>query len=286
MDEFTRESIIEVANGANQNVGCISRTEFTRLTGVRMRRIFCRKSLCALVLLVVVAAAITGCGENREATVRRRASLTPEQRQAEDQSAVEAEAKKKKEDELERREAGAVTISQDYVRKFLKHPDDASFDSWDAPEVKWNPAGDTFFVSSKVKAKNDFGGELTYRWATILTLKANTWDLVSCVIDDKEVYTSDALLNELKSQRQSAGREEKEAAKRAEAEARKERQAAIEEAKWRTWTDASGKHKTEAKYSGTLNGEVMLLKRNGSKIQLPLDRLSDEDREWIANRSK
>ena len=86
------------------------------------------------------------------------------------------------------READAVQVSKDYVRAFLKHPDDAEFGIWDMPEIRKNPAGTTFYVSSKVKAKNDFGGLLTYRWATIVTWDGITWKLVSCAIDDKIMY--------------------------------------------------------------------------------------------------
>jgi len=104
----------------------------------------------------------------------------------------------------------------------------------------------------------------------------------------KRSTTSDALLNELKSQR-PIGRPVRRRKPPSEPKLKRERerQAAIEEAT----SGAHGpmpaaSHKTEAKYSGTLNGEVMLLKRNGSKIHLPLDRLSDEDREWIAKSNR
>lgn len=70
------------------------------------------------------------------------------------------------------------------------------------------------------------------------------------------------------------------------AEAEKEHKEAIEAAKWRTWSDTSGNHKTEAKFSGLLAGKVKLTKRDGSSIQVPLDQLSDEDREWISTRRK
>jgi hypothetical protein len=68
--------------------------------------------------------------------------------------------------------------------------------------------------------------------------------------------------------------------------AEKERQAAIEEAKWRTWTDSTGKYKTEAKFGGVAFDKVTLIKRDGSKVQLPLAKLSDEDQKWIKQRNK
>jgi len=86
-----------------------------------------------------------------------------------------------------------------------------------------------------------------------------------------------------------------EAARIAREQADAEQQAAIEQekakkeleaAKWRTWTDSTGKYTTYAKYSGIAFDKVTLIKQDGSKVQLPLDKLSDEDREWVANRSK
>ncbi|MGD0653569.1 MAG: SHD1 domain-containing protein [Thermoguttaceae bacterium] len=67
-----------------------------------------------------------------------------------------------------------------------------------------------------------------------------------------------------------------------QAKAKKEREAA----KWRNWTDSTGKYTTYAKYGGIAFDKVTLIKQDGSKVQLPLDKLSDEDREWVANRSK
>ena len=80
----------------------------------------------------------------------------------------------------------------------------------------------------------------------------------------------------------------KEAQKAAEAkrQAEKEHKAAVEAAKWRTWTDASGKHKIKAKYSGMISGKVKLVKEDGSAVWIPLEKLSDEDQKWIAHRPK
>ena len=72
----------------------------------------------------------------------------------------------------------------------------------------------------------------------------------------------------------------------AKRQAEKEHQEALEAAKWRTWTDSGGKHKTEAKFGGSVFGKVKLIKRDGTAVQVPLEKLSDEDRKWIANRSK
>ncbi len=54
----------------------------------------------------------------------------------------------------------------------------------------------------------------------------------------------------------------------------------------RTWRDTSGKFSIEAEYAGVLAGKVILRKPDGTKTQVPLDKLSDEDRAWIEERKK
>jgi hypothetical protein len=72
----------------------------------------------------------------------------------------------------------------------------------------------------------------------------------------------------------------------AKRQANKERQAAAEAAKWRTWTDSTGTHKTEAKFGGMAFGKVKLIKRDGSTVQVPIEKLSDEDQQWIEKRKR
>jgi hypothetical protein len=48
-------------------------------------------------------------------------------------------------------------------------------------------------------------------------------------------------------------------------------------AELRTWTDNTGKHKTEAEFVSLNNEKVTLRKANGKTISVPLSRLSDED---------
>ena len=109
---------------------------------------------------------------------------------------------------------------------------------------------------------------------------------MSCVIDGKLVYADTKLMDKFLAKehgRQAAIALE---AARERDKAEKERQEAIEKAKWRTWTDSTGTHKTYAKYSGISFGKVKLVKEDGSAVQLPLEKLSGDDREWIANRGK
>jgi hypothetical protein len=50
----------------------------------------------------------------------------------------------------------------------------------------------------------------------------------------------------------------------------------------RTWTDSSGKHRTRAKLFSHDSENVQLLKDGGEKVSIPLARLSEADREYLA----
>jgi hypothetical protein len=54
----------------------------------------------------------------------------------------------------------------------------------------------------------------------------------------------------------------------------------------RTWTDSTGELKVTATYSGVMFGQVVLVKEDGSKIKIPLEKLSDEDKKWLRDRAK
>jgi hypothetical protein len=52
----------------------------------------------------------------------------------------------------------------------------------------------------------------------------------------------------------------------------------------RTWTDVTGRYRIEAALVKLENGKVLLRKRDGSMIALPLEKLSREDREYVGRR--
>ena len=74
--------------------------------------------------------------------------------------------------------------------------------------------------------------------------------------------------------------------KQGEEEAELERKAAAEKALWRVWTDASRAHSVEAQFKGLVGGQVKLVKKDGTKISIPLEGLSEEDQGWILKRGK
>ena len=54
----------------------------------------------------------------------------------------------------------------------------------------------------------------------------------------------------------------------------------------RIWKDASGVFEIEATYLGRDKDKVVLQKKDGSEIKVPLSKLSDDDREWVGKRGK
>ena len=52
----------------------------------------------------------------------------------------------------------------------------------------------------------------------------------------------------------------------------------------RKWSDASGSFSIEASFAGLSNGMVRLKKTDGSEVNVPLEKLSEADREWISSR--
>lgn len=58
----------------------------------------------------------------------------------------------------------------------------------------------------------------------------------------------------------------------------------IEEAKWRTWASSDGKFSVEAKFGKFLDGVVTLVKQDGSAVNVPIDKLSSDDQDFIRKR--
>ncbi len=54
--------------------------------------------------------------------------------------------------------------------------------------------------------------------------------------------------------------------------------------KWRLWTAANGKYSVRAKFLSATGGIAKLEKEDGKAFDVPLDRLCDEDRQFIDNR--
>jgi hypothetical protein len=55
----------------------------------------------------------------------------------------------------------------------------------------------------------------------------------------------------------------------------------LEPSKFRTWTDITGKFKTEAALVGLENGKVLLKKKDGRSVALDIQRLSQADQDFV-----
>ncbi len=53
------------------------------------------------------------------------------------------------------------------------------------------------------------------------------------------------------------------------------------QAEFRTWTDVTGKHKLEAKFVHFKDGKVRLKKKDGSEVDVPLEKLREADQTLV-----
>ena len=51
---------------------------------------------------------------------------------------------------------------------------------------------------------------------------------------------------------------------------------------YRTWTDSTGKHKVRAKLESVEDGKATLVRENGAKVKIALEKLSEADRDFVA----
>lgn len=55
---------------------------------------------------------------------------------------------------------------------------------------------------------------------------------------------------------------------------------------YRTWTDSTGRHKLQAKFDSVKDGKVILIRENGSKVKIALEKLSKADQDYVAERPR
>lgn len=189
--------------------------------------------------------------------------------------------KQKAEAEKEWRQVRAQTMSQEYVRKFLKFPHDASF-PWSEPQIRSNEARDVFYLKGTVEAKNVLGASLTHDWETMVRVDGENWKLVACTIGGEKVYESKEEMaavykpiEEEKYRREQAAEQDR---KQSEA-ARKKEEAT------RDWTSTAGTT-LRAEFVEFKNSKAVLRKDSGDEIEVKSSDLSKEDQLWIRERMK
>ncbi len=119
-----------------------------------------------------------------------------------------------------------------------------------------------------------------------LKLSGGYWSLEDAYVQLTPHASSEAALEaEQHRQQQEAAAER---ARQAEEKRKAEeiRKAEDEAAKWRTWKDSTGKFTVEARFSGMAFGKVKLTKKNGTTLEVPLERLSEDDQKWLEDRKK
>ena len=106
------------------------------------------------------------------------------------------------------------------------------------------------------------------------------WQLQYAQINGKPVFADDEIL--AKAEALQSGKSQPVTVER-----KKPRVVPVrKEYPFRTWTDTTGKYKTEARLLSISNGIVRLKKTDGKDARLPLEKLSDADREWLENREQ
>jgi len=167
-------------------------------------------------------------------------------------------------------EAGKTT-----VLKHLKYPGQANFPLFSTGIQ--HPGGIRYLVTGTVVTPTDAGTQATLPWSVDLRAHPGNLTVVSCRIAGEEVYSLDA---ELKVAREAGGPVE------VLQEPKRKRLAEKRDFPVRTWTDAGGKHTTEAVFVSQAGDLVRLRKADGSEVRLKLDQLSQADRDWIQEQSR
>jgi hypothetical protein len=54
---------------------------------------------------------------------------------------------------------------------------------------------------------------------------------------------------------------------------------------YRTWSDSTGQHKIKAKFQAVEDGKVVLIRENGKRVKIALDKLSKEDQDFVAKQT-
>jgi hypothetical protein len=94
-------------------------------------------------------------------------------------------------------EVDAIVAAQKTIRRFLKHPHDASF-SWGTSARLTEPYGAdgrrNWVVAGKVQAPNDFGANLTKPYQATMCVVGGQWECLIAFLDGKTVYQNGELI--------------------------------------------------------------------------------------------
>ena len=242
-----------------------------------------RLILGGVVLLGLFGFCCTGLLTSGSKKPAATAPETEQEREARLKSEAKAEEKRNAENEDQRLKVAAWQAAQEYVKKHLAFPLDASF-PWIDYTVRGVPETGLYLVVSTVEAKNAFGAELTYPWRANLKYDrvANQWSLVYLSIGE-DVYYVDGM--PAQSYLAAKAAEKRQAVQHEEVKQKEPPKPKVpEKPPFREWSDVSGKFKLHARFAGTAFGKVTLEREDGTTTQIAIEKLSEADREWIQSR--
>ena len=178
------------------------------------------------------------------------------------------------------RAAGAA-FAERLLADRLRSPTSAEY-PWDLVRSRIMCDTDDYFgcvVTGVVDADNAFGAKVREPWKVVVVLDRTNenWVPIFVSLSDQLVFGSLKAVEELE---QMAAATEPEAG--LEPPPAKERP----EPELRTWTDDTGQFQLEARFVSATMGRIKLRKEDGSEISLPMERLSESDREWLRKRAR
>lgn len=180
-------------------------------------------------------------------------------------------------------QANEVAGDQDFKGKLFAvqgRVETVGKDLLDTPYVALRGGPSTLFSVQCMFSKADEGklaGIKPGDWVTIAG--TGRGKLGNVVVGDCWIYGTGAPATAAEKAAAAKQAERKAAAEKRRAGLEDRRKAAEAKRVMRTWT--SGQFTIEAKFLSVTAGQVKLEKADGSTIDVPLERLSDADREWI-----
>jgi len=135
-------------------------------------------------------------------------------------------------------------------------------------DAKWRPSTEDIFEVTGTETYETVAGGTK----TVFVLSRVRTDRIQAYVKAKA---------EENRRQEEMVQEEARKAREATEKAEEERKATAEKARWRMWSDSDGTFEFEARISGVINDNVVLKKRDGGVVRIPLEKLSSKDQEWV-----
>lgn len=182
----------------------------------------------------------------------------------------------------------------DYVQENVRHTVSFPMFRQEArylPPIEANPSRQVplWAVSGVFRVTNVFNAELEHRYNVLMAVKESPSEIlytpVSVEIGGEVKYINERFVEgavaksqEIEQQQAAADDAEQQAQREAAYRATQERQRAENT---RTWKDTTGSYSIEATFVKMAGGKVTLEKQDGSRIDIDLNKLSNDDQQWV-----